>query len=59
MKAWKIIRTLLAIAGATIIFCAVGASDFYVIELGQTEPDYVWNLMIVGALMMLPKIFSL
>jgi hypothetical protein len=53
-NAWKIIRNLLAIAGAVTILGAVSTSDYYVMELGQAEPTMVWQSMIIGVLMFLP-----
>ena len=53
-SAWLIIRNLLAIVGAIIICGAVGTSDYYVIELIQPVPMYVYKYMVIGAIMMLP-----
>lgn len=51
---WKIIRNLLAICGAVSIFGAVSTSDFYVIELGRTEPSYIGTQLIVGCILVIP-----
>lgn len=53
-SAWKIIRSLFAIAGAIMILVSASTSDYYVIELGQSEPVYVWWCMIIGAVMFAP-----
>lgn len=58
-SAWKIIRNLLAVAGAIMVFGSVGASDFYVIELGKSEPLHVWRYMVIGAILMSPMLLNL
>jgi hypothetical protein len=54
---WKIIRNLLAIAGAVSILGAISTSDYYVIELGQVEPAYIKTQIIVGAVLLIPMVF--
>lgn len=51
---WRIVRPLMAIVGGILVFCAVGTSDYYVLELGQTEPSSVWTSLWIGLLMMAP-----
>lgn len=58
-NAWKIIRNLLAIAGAVTILGGASTSDYYVMELGQAEPAMVWQSMIIGALMLLPAVIEI
>lgn len=58
-SAWRIIRGLLAVSGGILMFGAVGTSDYYLIELGQAEPAYVWPYIFIGAAMMCPAIFSM
>ena len=58
ISSWKIIRNLLAIAGAIMIFSAISTSDYYVVELGQAEPTSVWKNLIIGVMMMLPVVLS-
>lgn len=58
ISSWKIIRNLLAIAGAIMIFSAISTSDYYVVELGQAEPTSVWKNLIIGVVMTLPVVLS-
>lgn len=51
---WKIVRTIMAIFGALLVFGAVGTSDYYLLELGQPEPSSVWVNITIGMLMALP-----
>ena len=51
---WKIVRPLMAVVGGLMVFGAVGTSDYYVLELGQTEPSRVWTTLWVGLLLMAP-----
>lgn len=53
---WKIVRTLLGVAGAVLIFGAVGTSDYYVMQLGQPEPSNVGTIITIGLAMMMPMI---
>lgn len=50
-----ITNALLAI-GVVLAFLAVSTSDYYVIELGQKEPQYVWTVAIVGVVLMIPAV---
>lgn len=56
---WKIIRNLSAIAGLVLLMGSVGASDYYVIELGQTAPSYCDRNLIIGIVLLLPTIIHL
>lgn len=51
---WKIIRNLLAIAGAVSIYGAISTSDYYVIELGQVEPAYIQTQIVIGVVLLIP-----
>ena len=53
---WKAIRTLMAIGGLGLMFLSVSTSDYYVLELGCTEPAYVGTYMLVGVLMFAPAL---
>ena len=53
-KAWRIIRTLSAFAGFSLLIMAVGTSDYYVMELGQNEPGSVWTTIAIGFALILP-----
>ena len=56
---WKIVRTLMAIIGIVLIFGAAGTSDYYVLELGQSEPSSVWITLTIGLLMIVPLVFHI
>lgn len=53
-KAIRYITNALLVIGVILAFLAVSTSDYYVIELGQNEPQYVWTLAIVGVVLMIP-----
>lgn len=53
---WKVVRTTMAVVGAILIFGGVGTSDFYVMELGQSEPAKVWTGIIIGCVLFMPTI---
>lgn len=50
------ITNALAAIGIILAFLAVSTSDYYVIELGQKEPQYVWTVAIVGVVLMIPAV---
>lgn len=52
----KVLRNLMSIIGFILIFGAVGTSDYYTIELKQSEPDRVWVLIIIGFALLIPAI---
>lgn len=52
----KIIRIAMAAVGVILIFGGAGTSDYYVMELGQSEPARVWTLMLVGCVLIVPTI---
>ena len=56
---WKIARNVMAVIGCFLAFCAVSTADYYVIELGQHEPEHVPAMLIIGLLMMIPAIIRL
>ena len=51
---WKIVRTLMAIIGIMLIFGGVGTSDYYLLELGQPEPNGVWTTIFIGFMLVVP-----
>lgn len=55
--ALKIIRCLLAIIGALLVYGAIGTSDYYA-EIGQPEPLCVAKYIIIGGMMMLPMFLN-
>lgn len=56
MKIAKYIRATLSIIGALLIYCGVSTADFYILELGQTEPARCWWMIGVGFLFIVPAI---
>ena len=56
MSLWKVVRNALAVLGFLCIFLAVSTSDYYVIELGQADPSYIWYWFIAGCVLMLPAV---
>lgn len=44
----------MAVIGIFMVIGAVGTSDYYVMELGQSEPESVWKVIWIGAALMLP-----
>ena len=47
------------VLGFILFFMGMSTSDFYVIELGQSEPAGVWGMIIIGFLMVIPKLILL
>ena len=58
INACRIICYLLAFLGFIVLLGAIGTSDFYIIELEQTDPEYVWTWVKVGVTMMIPMAVS-
>lgn len=56
-KTIRYITNVLGAIGFVLAFLAISTSDYYVIELGQPEPQYVMRLLFVGVAMMLPTVF--
>lgn len=50
------ITGVMAAVGGLMAFGAVGTSDYYVIELGQEEPEGLWVRMVIGFALMVPFI---
>ena len=48
------IRKVMAFIGAFLIFGAVSTSDYYLIELVQDYPAYIWKMMLIGIALILP-----
>ena len=53
---WKLIRGLMAMLGGIMVITGVSTSDYYVMELGVTEPSYVWWMIGIGLMLVLPAI---
>lgn len=50
----KKIHKFTAFAGALLLIFSAGASDFYVVELGQGEPASVGTMYAFGLYLMIP-----
>lgn len=53
---WKIVRPTMAVVGGVLVYCGISTSDYYVMELGQTEPASVWWTIGIGLGLMLPTL---
>jgi hypothetical protein len=53
----KIFKTM-AITGAMLTVGMAGTSDYYLMELGQDHPSYVWVGLAIGIVLMLPYLFT-
>lgn len=51
---WRVVKNIMGVIGFILIFSGISTSDYYVIELGQPEPSYVWTTIIIGVLLVLP-----
>ena len=46
----------MAFAGCFLIYAAVSTGDYYVFELGQAEPDYIWKVVNIGVALVIPAL---
>ena len=53
---WRVLRGLMAFAGGVLLFASASTSDYFVLELGQSEPNYVWSLMAIGFALIVPSL---
>ena len=44
-------RGLMAAVGCALIYAGASTSDYYTLGLGQTDPQFVWKTMVVGAIL--------
>lgn len=56
---WKVVSDLGALAGVICWYCAVSTSDFWVLEMGQTPPDDLNKWLILGAVLVAPKMLEI
>lgn len=56
MKLRKVFRRLMAVAGFTLMYLGASTSDFYTLEVRQPEPDYIWVVIPMGIILMLPSV---
>ena len=55
---WKYVRNTSAFIGIVLMFFGVSTSDYYTMQLGQVEPEWVWRMICVGFAMMIPAIYK-
>jgi hypothetical protein len=53
-RIWAGVRGCLVAIGIMCWFAGASTSDYYVMELGQSEPGSVHRLFIVGTVLMIP-----
>ena len=53
---FKILTTVMAVIGSLLVYGGISTSDYYIIELGQAEPTYVWRAVAIGVLLILPAV---
>ena len=51
---WKYVRAAMFIIGAVLAIGGAGRSDYYLLALGQVEPQSVWVTIWIGVLLMIP-----
>lgn len=56
---WKCIRNLAAVVGFACIYLGISTCDYYLMELGESEPHQAWGMVIVGFVLMVPTIIHL
>lgn len=56
---WRIFKGISAVIGFILVFGAVGTSDYYLLELGQPEPEGIWKTATLGVMLMLPLVVSM
>ena len=56
---WNCVRRIATALSFLLLFGAISTSDYYVIELGQTEPAYVGGMFCVALLLMIPQIIHI
>lgn len=47
---------IMAAVGAAIMFGAISTSDYYMLELREPEPSYIWPKIMIGCVLVLPVI---
>ena len=55
-KTWTVIRGMAAAVGFILLILGAYTSDYYVIELGTSEPGGTWESMIIGFLLLMPML---
>jgi len=55
----NLIRNSAALSGLLCLFCAVGTSDYYTMELHRPEPASVDSLILVGLVLLIPSVIHM
>ena len=55
----KLISNTAAITGLFCLFCAVGTSDYYTMELCRPEPASVNRLILIGLILLIPSVIHI
>ena len=55
---FALIRKVMAFIGVCLMFSAISTSDYYLMELVQDFPDYIWKMMLIGFVLILPATIS-
>ncbi len=53
---WKCVRNIMGVVGMCLVWAMASTSDYYVLTLKEPEPGYVWPLIYVGVVLMLPTV---
>ena len=53
---WKCVRNIVGVIGLCLVWAMASTSDYYVLTLKEPEPGYVWPLIYVGVVLMLPTV---
>ncbi len=53
---WKVLRVLMAFAGVFLVYAGASTSDYYIYELCQPEPDYIWKFINIGIVLIIPAL---
>lgn len=51
---FELISKVMAFIGVCLMLGAVSTSDYYLVELVQDFPDYIWKMMLTGFVLILP-----
>ena len=52
----NVLRVLMGLAGVFLIYAGVSTSDYYIFELCQPEPDYIWKIVNIGVVLTIPAL---
>lgn len=55
---FDLICKVMAFIGVCLMFGAISTSDYYLVELVQDFPDYIWKMMFAGSVLTLPALIN-